>query len=103
MAKDETDARTQRQKSIDKARELGAEHSDAIHSRARERGMRASGANGKKTPDDGKTQHQRFVEAARALGADEDPEVLRRVVRAVATAPTKKVKKAAKKRARKKS
>jgi hypothetical protein len=55
-----------------------------------------------KAVSDGKTQHQRFVEAARALGADEDPEVLRRIVRTVATAPTKKVKKAAKTRAREK-
>ncbi len=52
----------------------------------------------KPVADDGKTQHQRFVEKARELGADEDVEAFRRIVRTVATAPTKKVKKAAKKR-----
>ena len=55
----------------------------------------------RKAVSDGKTQHQRFVEAARKLGADEDAEAFRRIVRKVATAPTKKVKKAAKKRKRK--
>ena len=53
----------------------------------------------KPAADDGKTQHQRFVEAARKLGTNEDPEAFRRIVRKVATAPTKRIKvKAAKKR-----
>ena len=59
-------------------------------------------AKAKTAVDDGKTQHQRFVEKARELGAGEDPEAFRRIVRTVATAPTKKVKKSMKKRARKK-
>ena len=57
-------------------------------------------AKAKATVSDGRTQHQRFVEAARELGADEDVEAFRRIVRTVATAPTKQVKKAAKKRKR---
>ena len=44
--------RSQRQQSIDEARELGAEHSDAIFMRARENGARASGAKGKKGAND---------------------------------------------------
>lgn len=59
-------------------------------------------AKAKTAVSDGKTQHQRFVEKARELGADEDAQAFRRIVRTVATAPTKKVKKAAKSRARKK-
>jgi hypothetical protein len=46
------------------------------------------------------SQREKFIQAARELGADEDPEAFRRIVRKVATAPTKKVKKAAKKRKR---
>jgi hypothetical protein len=58
-------------------------------------------AKAKSTVEDGKTQHQRFVEAAKKLGADTDKETFRTIVRTVATAPTKKVKKASKTRARK--
>ena len=48
-------------------------------------------------PDDGKTQRERFIEAARELGADGDQDTFRRAVRAVASAPGPKAKKAAKK------
>jgi hypothetical protein len=49
---------------------------------------------------DTRTQRQKFIDAARELGADGDAETFRRAVRAVATAPGAKAKKAAKKRKR---
>lgn len=49
---------------------------------------------------DTRTQRQKFIDAAREHGADESPDGYRDIMRRVATAPTKKVKKAAKKRKR---
>lgn len=55
-------------------------------------------AKAKTDVEDTRTQRQKFIDTAREHGADADGDALRRAVRAVATAPTKKVKKAAKKR-----
>jgi hypothetical protein len=48
MAQAKADNRSQRQKFIDAARELGAEHSDALFRRALEKVAKAPGAKAKK-------------------------------------------------------
>ena len=53
-----------------------------------------------KTAEDTRTQRQKFIDAAREHGADESPEGYRNVMRTIATAQTKQVKRAAKKRKR---
>lgn len=50
-----------------------------------------------KANKNGKTQSQRFIEAARELGADGNEDAFRRAVRKVASAPSQKPKKAARK------
>lgn len=57
-------------------------------------------AKAKTADEDTRTQRQKFIDAAREHGADESPEGYRSVMRKIATAPTKQVKKAAKKRKR---
>jgi hypothetical protein len=53
-----------------------------------------------KTAEDTRTQRQKFIDAAKEFGASESNDFFKRAVRAVATAPGAKAKKAAKKRKR---